>query len=126
MPPDQNAPVTVLIVDDSEVARELLRDLLETCGYEVIGEAKNGEEAVQKYFALRPQLTFMDIKMPVMGGIEASREILNVDADARIVVCSASDAGYLTSVAAETGARGWLAKPYLQDNVEAVVRRALR
>lgn len=122
---ERNSPVTVLIVDDSEVARELLRDLLETCGYTVVGEAGDGMEAVHKYSALRPLVTFMDLKMPVMGGIEASRQILEVDADARIVVCSASEAGYLTSVAAEAGARGWLTKPYRQDDIEAVVRRIL-
>lgn len=123
--PDRNAAVTVLIVDDSEVARELLRDLVEACGYTVAGEAADGVEAVQKYLKLRPTVTFMDVKMPVMGGIEASREILNIDSRARIVICSAADTGELASAADSAGASGTLAKPYLQDQVDAVVKGVL-
>lgn len=123
--PDRNAVVTVLIVDDSEVARELLRDLVEGCGYTVVGEAADGAQAVQQYVKLRPVVTFMDIKMPILGGIEASREILQLDPQARIVVCSASDAEELASAASSAGAGGFLAKPYLQDQVDAAVKAVL-
>jgi two-component system chemotaxis response regulator CheY len=123
--PDAKKTVTVLIVDDSEVARELLRDLVEACGFSVVGEAADGVQAVREYLKLTPTVTFMDIKMPIMGGIEASREILASDPQARIVVCSASDAEELASAAASAGARGFLAKPYLQDQVEAAVKGVL-
>lgn len=123
--PDRETVVTVLIVDDSEVARELLRDLVEAAGFSVVGEAADGSQAVQQYLKLRPMVTLMDVKMPIMGGIEASREILTHDPQARIVVCSATDAEELASAAAAAGACGFLAKPYLQDQVEATVKAVL-
>jgi two-component system chemotaxis response regulator CheY len=123
--PPQKSDITVLIVDDSPVARELLRDILEECGYAVVGEAADGVEAVGKYRELRPLVTMMDVQMPRMDGIEAAREILTQDRDARILICSSSDRESLLSAAANAGACGCVAKPFILENIidaiEAVI-----
>ena len=112
---------TVLIVDDSPVARSLLRDILEEGGYTVIAEAADGAEAVEKYAALRPQVTLMDVNMPRKGGIEATREILTLDRDARVFLCSSTDRETLRLAAMEAGASGVVQKPFLLEQiVEAI------
>jgi len=107
------------------VARDLLRDLLEECGYTVVGEAADGMEAVEKYHELRPLITFMDVQMPRMGGIDAAGEILAQDRDARILICSASDQESLLSAATAAGACGCVAKPFVMEKVIEAVEATL-
>lgn len=112
---------TVLIVDDSPVARSLLRDILEEGGYTVIAEAGDGWEAVEKYAALRPHVTIMDVNMPRKDGIEATREILTLDRDARVLLCSSTDRETLRLAATGAGASGVVQKPFLLEQiVEAI------
>ncbi|MFO7819588.1 MAG: response regulator, partial [Halanaerobacter sp.] len=79
----------VLIVDDAQFMRTMLAKLVEENGYEVVDQAVNGEEAVAKYKENSPDLVTMDITMPKMDGIEATREIIDIDPDANVIVCSA-------------------------------------
>ncbi len=81
--------VRVLITDDAAFMRATLRKVLEKEGFEVVGEAANGKEAVELYKQLKPDLVTMDITMPVMNGIDAIKEIMAIDPEAKIVVCSA-------------------------------------
>ena len=83
---DEMAP-TVLIVDDALFMRMMIRDILNKDGFEVVGEAENGVEAVEKYKELKPNLVTMDIVMPEMDGIEAVKQIIKIDSDARILMC---------------------------------------
>ena len=124
MPHEKHA-TTVLIVDDSSVARELLRDILEECGYAVAGEAADGVEAIEKYRELQPLVTFMDVQMPRMDGVEASREILSTDPGARILICSSSDRDSLLSAAADAGARGCVAKPFTLEKIVGAIEAIL-
>ena len=80
---------TVLICDDAVFMRSFLREILEQAGYEVVGEATTGAEAVDRYKELRPDFVTLDVVMPNIGGIDAVREIVNFDPDARILMCSA-------------------------------------
>jgi two-component system chemotaxis response regulator CheY len=112
---------TVMIVDDSEVARHLLRDILEECGYTVIGEAADGMEAVEKYAALRPLVTIMDVKMPRMDGIEATAGIFALDGSARVLLCSSTDEESLRLASAEAGASGIVLKPFVHEQIVAAI-----
>lgn len=80
---------TVLICDDAIFMRTMVGDILQQAGFEVIGEAETGVQAVERYLALRPDLVTMDIVMPDMGGIDAVRAITRADPEARILMCSA-------------------------------------
>jgi two-component system, chemotaxis family, chemotaxis protein CheY len=116
---------TVLIVDDELFFRELLREILEKNGYAVIAEASDGLDAVAQFKAHRPALTVMDIFMPEGNGIEATREILSLDREARVVVCSG--VGYEDDIEAalDAGALGIIYKPFMPDEVINSISKAL-
>ncbi len=116
---------TVLICDDAVFMRNTLKKILTAGGLEVVGEAGNGLEAVEMYSRLRPSLVTMDIVMPDMGGIEAVREIIKVDPEARIVMCSAMGQQALMVEAIEAGARDFVVKPFQQSRVVEAAQRAL-
>ena len=82
-------PKKILITDDALFMRVTLKNLLTANGYEVVGEAVNGQDAVDKYAATLPDLVLMDITMPVMDGIMACRTIRETFSDAKIVMCTA-------------------------------------
>lgn len=102
----------VLIVDDVSFVRKTLRQILEPQGYEIAGEATNGEEALRLYRQLKPDLVTMDIVMPVLGGIEATRQIMKQDKDAKIVIISAMGQESLVMEAINAGARDFILKPF--------------
>src|SRR3954471_22741354 len=114
-------PPTVLICDDALFMRHLVGDILQRAGYEVVGEAASGVQAVKKYKELRPDLVTMDIVMPDMGGIDAVREICSFDPDAKILMCSAMGHQALVAEAMEAGAKDYVIKPFQPSRVlEAV------
>ena len=116
---------TVLICDDAIFMRTLVRDILAQAGFEVIGEAETGVEAVAKYQELRPDLVTMDIVMPDMGGIDAVRQICKADPDARILMCSAMGQQALVVEAIQAGAKDFGVKPFQPSRVLEAVQRVL-
>ncbi|HMC57040.1 MAG TPA: response regulator [Gemmatimonadaceae bacterium] len=116
---------SVLICDDVVYIRSLLGDILGRAGFEVVGEATTGAEAVQKYKELRPDFVTMDIVMPDMGGIEAVRVIRGYDGDARILMCSAMGQQSLVDEAMEAGAREFIVKPFDPSSLLEAVQRVL-
>ena len=117
---------TVLIVDDVAFVRKTLAELLTDGGYTVVGEAADGEEAVEKWKTLRPALVTMDVVMPKMSGIEAARQILKHDKNALVVMVSAMDQIHLVMEAINAGAKDYIQKPFHSTEVLNVVTRTLR
>lgn len=107
----------VLIVDDAVFMRMKLRDILEKNGYEVVDEAQNGLEAIEKYKASSPDLVTMDITMPEMDGVEALKNIKAFDANAKVVMCSAMGQQAMVMDAIRAGALDFIVKPFDTDRV---------
>lgn len=113
----------ILIVDDALFMRNMLREIFVKAGWEVVGEAGNGVEAVEKYQELHPDLVTMDIIMPLKSGIEALQEITGRDPEARVIMCSALGQESLVLEAVQAGARDFVVKPFRESRVLEVVRR---
>src|SRR6056297_1290728 len=98
-----------------------LKNILEKAGYEVVGQAENGKEAIKKYKDLEPDLVTMDITMPEMDGIEAVKKIREINSEANIIMCSAMGQQSMVVEAIEAGAKDFIVKPFDDDRViEAV------
>ena len=116
---------TVLVCDDAIFMRTMISDILTQAGFEVVGEAESGSQAVDKYRALKPDLVTMDIVMPDMGGIEAVREICRTDPEAKILMCSAMGQQALVVEAIQAGAKDFVVKPFVPSRVLEAVGRVL-
>lgn len=116
---------TVLVCDDAIFMRTMISDILTQAGYEVVGEAETGVQAVARFKELQPDLVTMDIVMPDMGGIDAVREIMKVDPDARILMCSAMGQQALVVEAIQAGAKDFVVKPFQPSRVLEAVQRVL-
>lgn len=115
----------VLVVDDAAFMRMMIKDILSKNGYEIVGEAENGQKAVEKYQELKPDLTTMDITMPEMDGITAVKEIKKMDPAAKVIMCSAMGQQAMVIEAIQSGARDFIVKPFQPDRVLEAVRKAL-
>jgi two-component system chemotaxis response regulator CheY len=115
----------VLVVDDAIFMRNTLKDVFAAAGFEVVGEAQHGLEAVERYKQLQPDLVTMDIVMPYKSGIEATRDIIKLDPRANIIMCSALGQENLVMEAIEAGAADFVVKPFKQEDVLAVVKKVL-
>lgn len=107
----------VLIVDDAAFMRASLKNMLERNGYEVVGEADNGEIAIKKYQALIPDIVTMDITMPKMDGIKSLQAIRAINKNANVVVISAMGKENLVRQAIIHGAKGFILKPIKEDHL---------
>ena len=116
---------TVLVCDDAIFMRTMISDILTQAGFEVIGEAENGVQAVERYDQLKPDLVTMDIVMPDMGGIEAVREICQKDPEAKVLMCSAMGQQALVVEAIQAGAKDFVVKPFQPSRVLEAVQRVL-
>jgi two-component system, chemotaxis family, chemotaxis protein CheY len=117
----------VLVVDDALFMRSMIKDILQNSGkYDVVGEATNGNQAVEKFLELLPDLVTMDIVMPGMDGIEATREILKFDPKARVVMCSALGQEPLVIESIAAGARDFIVKPFTPEKVIQVMDHVAR
>jgi two-component system chemotaxis response regulator CheY len=115
----------VLISDDAIFMRTMIKDILTKGGYTVCGEASTGLEAVQKYKELKPDIVTMDIVMPEMGGIDAVKEIMKFDNNAKILMCSAMGQQSLVIEAIQSGAKDFVVKPFQPSRVLEAVQRVL-
>ena len=116
---------TALVCDDSVFMRTMVSDILRSAGFEIVGEAETGKEAVAKYRELKPDLVTMDIVMPEMGGIDAVRAITQEDKHAKIVMCSALGLQALVVEAIQAGAKDFVLKPFQASRVLEAVQHVL-
>ena len=116
-------PHRILLCDDAAFMRMMLKDILTQDGYEVVAEAQNGLEAIERYSEFKPDLVFMDITMPIMDGIDATRKIKEMDSHANIVVCSAMGQQEQVIEAIHSGAKDFIVKPFSKEaTLEAVMK----
>ncbi|AWB44306.1 two-component system response regulator [Paenibacillus sp. CAA11] len=115
----------ILIVDDAAFMRMMIRDILTKNGFEVVGEAQDGAQAIEKYKELRPDLITMDITMPEMDGIAALKEIKNMDPAAKVIMCSAMGQQAMVIDAIQAGAKDFIVKPFQSDRVIEAINKTL-
>ncbi len=113
----------VLIVDDTAFMRMMLKTIITGKGYSVVGEAEDGLDAIEKYKELKPDIVTMDITMPRMDGIESMKGILEIDPNAKIIVCSAMGQKALVIEALRLGAKDFIVKPFDADRVVEAINR---
>jgi len=115
----------ILIVDDAAFMRMMIRDILTKNGYEVVGEAQDGAQAIEKFKELRPDLITMDITMPEMDGIAALKEIRKLDSNAKVIMCSAMGQQAMVIDAIQAGAKDFIVKPFQADRVIEAIKKTL-
>lgn len=115
----------ILIVDDAAFMRMMIKDTLKKNGYENLIEAADGELAVQAYKTEKPDLVIMDITMPNKNGLEALREIKELDSNAKIVMCSAMGQESMVVEAIRNGAKDFIVKPFKADRILKTVQGIL-
>jgi len=113
----------VLIVDDAMFIRNSLRIILEKNGYEVVGQAGDGEEAIEQYKALRPDFVTMDVTMPKMDGLEALKNIKAFDVKANIIMVTAVGKEETVREAIMSGAKSFIVKPFNEEKVIKVIEK---
>jgi two-component system chemotaxis response regulator CheY len=115
----------VLVADDASFMRQMIRDIIEPEGYEVVGEASDGVDVVDKFRQLQPDVVMMDIVMPKRSGIDAVKSIMDLDPTARVVMCSALGQEALVMEAIQAGAKDFIVKPFKPDAVVATLAKVL-
>lgn len=116
---------TILVVDDAMFMRKMLTDILQQEGYDVVGEAADGDEGYKKYKELKPDLVTMDITMPITSGIEGAKKIIAEYPDANILMCSAMGQENMVIESVTSGAKGFIVKPFKADKVIDSVQKII-
>ena len=111
----------ILVCDDSILIRKKLKDCLQSFGCKQVFEALNGQEAIDLYKQYIPDLVFMDIVMPVKGGIEAVTEIIQFDNNAKVVMASSSGTKTHLKKALEAGAYEFIQKPFEENQIKKIL-----
>ena len=114
--------INVLLVDDHDLVRTGIKRMLEdVSGIRVVGEANNGEEAVKLGRKLKPQVVLMDVKMPGIGGFEATRKLLRVDPDLKVLIVTICNNDLYPARLLQVGASGYLTKgASMEEMVQAI------
>lgn len=115
----------ILICDDAAFMRMMIKDILSKNGYNVIGEAENGNKAIEKYAELKPDLVLMDITMPELDGIGALKKIKENDSSALVIMCSAMGQQAMVIESIQAGAKDFIVKPFQADRVLEAVKKVV-
>jgi len=115
----------VLVVDDAAFMRKVLSDALASGGHEVVGEAGDGDAALAAYQDLQPDLVTLDITMPQKDGLATLRELVELDPEARVVICSALGQESKVLDAIKAGAKDFVVKPFERERLLGAVEKAI-
>lgn len=117
--------MNVLIVDDVAFMRLYLKNMLEKRGYKIVGEARNGAEAIKKYIAFKPDLVTLDVNMPVMDGIQALKRIRQINKDAKIIMVTGKSDEEIVTESILAGANGFVVKPVNEDCLHKALKKII-
>jgi two-component system chemotaxis response regulator CheY len=122
-PTNEEDMARILVVDDAAFMRRMVSDVLTSGGHEVVGEAADGNEAVERYKELRPDVMTLDITMPEKDGLTALRELIAIDPGATVVMCSALGQESKVLEAVKAGAKDFIAKPFEPQRVLTAIEK---
>ncbi|SHK53206.1 response regulator [Hymenobacter psychrotolerans] len=116
----------ILIVDDSFYMRTMLKNMLTDAGYEVVGEAANGQQALEMAASAKPDLITLDVILPDNTGLDVLKGIRQNDPEVKVVMCSAVGQEVIVNEALESGASAYIVKPFSEEKVLEIVSSALQ
>jgi two-component system, chemotaxis family, chemotaxis protein CheY len=116
-------PRRLLVADDAMIIRQIIKDLAENAGWEVVGEASNGQEAIQRYRELHPDVVTLDLVMPEYDGLHALLGIMDFDPEAKVLVVSALEQRGVLKDAIKAGAADFLGKPFNKQGLLATLEK---
>ena len=116
---------TVLVCDDAIFMRTMISDILTQAGFEIVGEAETGLQAVEKFRQLKPDLVTMDITMPEMDGLSALKEIRSYDPKAKVIMLTALGQESVVLEAVKSGARDFVVKPFERERILGAIAKLL-
>ncbi len=116
---------TLLVTDDAMIIREIIKDLAAQAGWEVVGEAANGQEAIDRYRELRPDAVTLDMVMPEHDGMHALHGIMEFDPDAKVLLVSAVEQRQILKDAFKAGAADFVSKPFDKQGLRATLEQLL-
>jgi two-component system chemotaxis response regulator CheY len=116
-------PRRLLVTDDALIIREIIKDLAASAGWEVVGEAANGQEAIERYRELHPDAVTLDLVMPEFDGLHALHGIMEIDAQAKVLVVSALEQRGVLKDAIRAGAADFVAKPFDKRSLQATLEQ---
>ena len=115
--------IKILLADDLAFIKMVQKDVLEKKGFDVVGDASDGLEAIQKYRELHPDIVIMDITMPKMDGLNALKAIMTEDPAAKVIMCSALGQQQLIVDAIKIGAKDFIVKPFKPERIVSAIEK---
>jgi len=116
---------TLLVTDDAMIIRKIIKDLATRAGWEVVGEAANGQEAIERYRELHPDAVTLDLVMPEHDGLHALHGIMEFDPNAKVLVVSALEQRGVLKDAIRAGAADFVSKPFDKEGLQATLDQLL-
>lgn len=113
----------ILIVDDSKYMRYVIHSIVTAEGHEVVGEASNGQMGIEYYDALRPDVVFMDVTMPILSGFDSLKGIRAIDSKSIVIMCSAMGQQWLIRDSILEGAFDYITKPFKPEKILYILKR---
>jgi len=116
---------TLLVADDARIIRQIIKDMARSAGWEIVGEASNGQEAIERYRELHPDAVTLDLVMPEHDGLHALHGIMEFDPQAKILVVSALEQRQVLKDAFKAGAADFIAKPFDKQSLQTALDQLL-